>query len=81
MSFIRQHAGVGGPLVLERDHLVQRPCSVANLTESLPQNVGKTLPLEAVRTNHTVRVDIVVRWLLHLYKNRDYILDLESSIT
>jgi hypothetical protein len=71
---------VWDPLVPEQDHLIQRRCSVANLTESLPQNAGKTLLVDAVGTNRAVRIDLVVRWLRHLYKNGNYMLDLESII-
>jgi hypothetical protein len=44
-------------------------CSVAHLTEGLPQNAGKTLPVKGIGTNGTVRVDLIDRWLRHLYKN------------
>jgi hypothetical protein len=37
--------------------------------------------VEAVGTNRTVRVDLVVLWLRHLYKNGNYMLDHESIIT
>jgi hypothetical protein len=74
-------AGVGKPLVPEGDHLVQRRRSVADLTESLQQNAGKTLLVKGVSTNGTARVDIVVRWLRHLYKKGNYMLDLETTIT
>jgi hypothetical protein len=62
-------AGVGNTLVLKGDHLVQWRRNVAHLTEGLPQNVGETLPVKGISTNGTVRVDIVDRWLRHLYKN------------
>jgi hypothetical protein len=61
--------GVGNTLVSKRDHLVQWRRSVAHLTEGLPQNVGKTLPVKGIGTNGTVRVDLVDWWLRHLYKN------------
>jgi hypothetical protein len=32
--------------------------------------VGKTLPVKGIGTNGTVRVDLVDRWLRHLYKKR-----------
>jgi hypothetical protein len=54
-------AGVGNTLVPKRDHLVQWRRSVAHLTEGLPQNARKTLPVKGIGTNGTVRVD--------LYKN------------
>jgi hypothetical protein len=31
--------------------------------------VGKTLLVKGIGTNGTVRVDLVDRWLRHLYKN------------
>jgi hypothetical protein len=62
-------AGIRNTLVPKRDHLVQRRRSVAHLTEGLPQNAGKTLPVKGIGTNGTVRVDLVDRWLRHLYKN------------
>jgi hypothetical protein len=49
--------GVGNTLVPKRDHLVQRRRSVAHLTEGLPQNAGKTLPVKGIGMNGTVRVD------------------------
>jgi hypothetical protein len=51
------------------DHLVQRRRSVANLTESLPQNAGKSLLVKGISTNGTIRVDLVVWCLRHPYKN------------
>jgi hypothetical protein len=39
--------GVGNTLVPKRDHLVQRWRSAAHLTEGVPQNAGKTLPVKA----------------------------------
>jgi hypothetical protein len=77
----RGRAGIGNPLVPKGDHLVQRWRSVADLTEILPQNAGKTLPAKGVGTNGTVRIDLVVWWLHHFYKNGNYMLDLEAIIT
>jgi hypothetical protein len=62
------HAGVRNTLVPKGDHLVQRRRSVANLTESLPRNAGKTLPVKDIGTNGTVHVNLVDRCLRHLYK-------------
>jgi hypothetical protein len=56
-------------MVPKRDHLVQRRRNVAHLTESLPQDTGKTLPVQGIGTNRTVRVDLVDRWLRRLYNN------------
>jgi hypothetical protein len=71
--WVRKHrsgrAGVGNTLVPKRDHLVQRRRNIAHLTESFPQNTGKTLLVKGIGTNRTVRVDLVDRWLRHLYKN------------
>jgi hypothetical protein len=67
----RGRAGVGDTLVPKGDHLIQRRRSVANLTKSLPQNAGKTLLVKGIGTNGIVRVNLVDRWLRHLYKNRD----------
>jgi hypothetical protein len=74
-------AGVGNTRVPKGDHLVQRRRSVANLTENLPQNAGKILLVKGLGTNGTVRVDLVGRWLRHLYKNRDYKLDIGLILT
>jgi hypothetical protein len=65
----------------KRDHLVQWRRSVADLTESLPKNARKTLPVKGIGMNGTVHVDLLVRWLRHLYRNGNYMLDLESTIT
>jgi hypothetical protein len=61
-------AGVGNTLVPKGDHLLQRWRSVAHLTEGLPQNAGKTLLVKGIGMNGTVHVDLVDRWLRHLYK-------------
>jgi hypothetical protein len=37
--------------------------------------------MKGIGTNGTVRVDLVDRWLRHLYKNRDYTLDIEPIST
>jgi hypothetical protein len=65
----RGRAGVGDTLVPKGDNFVQRRRSIADLTEGLPQNAGKTLPVKGIGTNGTVRIDLVDRWLRHLYKN------------
>jgi hypothetical protein len=77
----RGHTGVRNTLVPKGDHLVQRWRSVANLTESLRQNAGKTLPVKGIGTNGTVCVDLIDQSLRHLYKNRDYTLDIETIST
>jgi hypothetical protein len=51
---------------------------VAYLTEGLSQNVGKTLPVKGIGMNGTIRVNFVDRWLRHLYKIRDYTLDIKT---
>jgi hypothetical protein len=53
--------GVGNTLVPKRDHLVQRRRNIAHLTESLPQDTGKTLPMQGIGTNRTVRIDLLDR--------------------
>jgi hypothetical protein len=73
----RGRVGVGNPLVPKGDHHVQRHHSVANLTESLPQNAGETLLVKGVGMNGTVCIDLVERWLCICTTNRDYMLDIE----
>jgi hypothetical protein len=40
--------------------------------------VGKTLPVKGISENGNIRVDLVDQWLRHLYKIRDYTLDINQ---
>jgi hypothetical protein len=61
------HSTTGNAIALELLHLVSRWCEVACGAECFPRKARKTLLVQPVGTNRTVRVELVEHGKSHLY--------------